>query len=143
MVKFIIFPSSSGEQWPEVGCKSSLKRKYTAGCHGVGHLSQDIPKIVIFLYVEGIYQSIYLSIYLSIYIYIHGIYIYIYGISWPCMDIYDMGPWDTMMAIYHGFHHGFYHVRYPPLLPPSTRIISGLCRTWRKVTTRVSSAKGS
>ena len=35
--------------------------------------------------------SIYLSVYLSI---------YLYGISWPCMDIYDMGPWDTMMAIY-------------------------------------------
>jgi len=72
VVKFIIFPSSSGEQWPEVGCKSSFKRKYTAGCHGVGHLSQDIPKMVIFLYVEGIYN------------------IYIYGISWPYMDIYDM-----------------------------------------------------
>lgn len=61
--------------------------------------------------------------------------IYIYGISWPYMDIYDMWPWDTMMAIYGSI---------PSIVAAvdSHQFRSWRC-TWRKVTTRVSSAKGS
>ena len=66
-----------------------------------------------YMWRVSIYLSICLSIYLSIW-YIMAMYGYLrYG----TLGYHDGHIW---------FYHGFYHVRYPPLLPPSTRISSGL-----------------